>query len=56
MKGTAIGFFQFVTGLVNIGGGIVAGLFWNLSPQSMFIYISIVAFLSIILLAFVREK
>lgn len=56
MKGTAIGFFQFVTGLVNIGGGIVAGLFWNLSPQSMFIYISIVAFISTILLAFVREK
>ncbi len=56
MKGTAIGFFQFVIGLVTIGGGIIAGIFWNISPQMMFIYISLISFISIILLAFVKEK
>lgn len=56
MKGTAIGFFQFTTGLVNIGGGIIAGIFWNISPQAMFTYLSIISFLSIILLVFVKEK
>jgi hypothetical protein len=42
--------------LVNIAGGIVAGIFWNISPGTMFGYLAIISFFSIIFLAFVREK
>jgi len=55
-KGTAIGFYYFVVGLVNILAGLIAGLLWDISPQTMFIYISCIAILAIILLAFVKEK
>lgn len=56
MKGTALGFFYFVIGLVNILGGIIAGLLWDINYQTMFVYLSVVALASIILLMFVREK
>lgn len=55
MKGTALGFYQFVVGLASIIGGIIAGLLWDISYQTMFTYISITAILSIILLTFVKE-
>ena len=55
MKGTALGFYQFVIGMVSIVGGIVAGLLWDVSYQAMFTYMSVVAIISIVLLMFVRE-
>jgi MFS family permease len=56
MKGTALGSYYAITGLVNIPAGLIAGLLWDLSPATMFSYISAVAFVSIVLLGFVREK
>ncbi len=56
MKGTALGFFYFVIGVVNIPAGIIAGLLWDINYQTMFIYLSAVAFISIVLLMFVKEK
>ena len=56
MKGTSLGFFYFVTGLVNIPAGIIAGTLWDFSPKTMFIYLSCLAFISLILLIFVKEK
>ena len=56
MKGTAMGFFYFATGLINILGGIVAGILFDISYQTMFVYLSIISLISIILLSFVREK
>ncbi|MEK6844626.1 MAG: MFS transporter [Nanoarchaeota archaeon] len=56
MKGTAMGFFHFIIGLVNILAGIIAGLLWDINYQTMFVYLSIAALASIILLMFVREK
>lgn len=56
MKGTAMGVYYFAIGLVNIAGGIIAGLLWDISPQVMFIYITIVAIIAILLLGFVKEK
>lgn len=56
MKGTSLGFFYFVTGLVNIPAGIIAGALWDFSPKTMFIYLSCLAFVSLVLLIFVREK
>ncbi len=55
-KGTAIGFYYFVVGIVNIFAGLLAGLLWDISPKIMFMYISIVALIATILLAFVKEK
>ncbi len=56
MKGTALGFYQMIVGLVSIPAGIIAGFLWDLSYSIMFGYISIIALISIILLSFVKEK
>jgi MFS family permease len=56
MKGTALGFYQAIVGVSSILGGIIAGLLWDISYQTMFAYISIVSLLSIILLIFVKES
>jgi MFS family permease len=56
MKGTALGFYSSVTGVVNIVGGLIAGILWDIDYVLMFAFISLVAFISIILLMFVKEK
>ncbi|MEK6818451.1 MAG: MFS transporter [Nanoarchaeota archaeon] len=53
-KGTAIGFYNMVVGLVNIPAGIIAGIFWNMGSGVMFVYLSVVALVSLILLLFVK--
>ncbi|MCW8966461.1 MAG: MFS transporter [Candidatus Pacearchaeota archaeon] len=55
IRGTAMGTYYFVIGLVNIPAGIIAGFLWNISYHIMFIYISAIALLSVILLFFVKE-
>ncbi len=55
MKGTAMGLFHSVIGIVNIPAGIIAGILWDINPQSMFLYISGVALVATILLLFVKE-
>jgi len=55
MKGTSMGFFHSITGIVNIPAGIIAGLLWDISSKVMFIYIAAVAFLAVILLCTVKE-
>jgi MFS family permease len=56
MKGTALGFYGSVTGVVNILGGLIAGILWDINYVLMFVFISVVAFFSIVLLGFVKEK
>lgn len=56
MKGTAMGTFHAAIGLVNIPAGIIAGILWDISYKTMFVYLSAVSFVSIILLLFVKEK
>lgn len=56
MKGTALGYFYTITGLVAIPGGLIAGFLWNKNPDLMFSYISVIAFIALILLTFVKEK
>jgi len=55
MKGTSMGFFHSVIGIVNIPAGIIAGLLWDVNPTIMFIYLTAVAFISVILLCFLKE-
>ncbi len=56
MKATAMGVYYFVTGLVNILAGLIAGILWDISPETMFIYIFCVALIATILLGFVKEN
>jgi MFS family permease len=56
MKGTSHGFYNFIIGIVSIIGGSIAGILWDINYKVMFTYISVIAFLSIIFLLFVREK
>lgn len=56
MKGTALGFYGFVVGLVNVLGGLIAGILWDVNYSTMFIYLAIVSLFSIIFLAFAKEK
>jgi MFS family permease len=55
-KGTAMGLYYFVTGLVSIAAGLIAGILWDISPQTMFTYIAAVTVLAIVLLGFVKEN
>ncbi|MEK6898078.1 MAG: MFS transporter [Nanoarchaeota archaeon] len=54
MKGTALGFFYTAMGLVSIPGGLVAGILWDINHKLMFEYLSVVAFVAVILLCFVK--
>jgi len=56
MKGTALGFYGFITGIVNIFAGLIAGFLWDISYSTMFIYTSVIAFVSIFLIMFVKKR
>jgi MFS family permease len=56
MKATAFGFFSSVIGIVNIFGGLIAGILWDISYSTMFTYLAVVSLVSIFFLFFVREK
>jgi MFS family permease len=55
-RATAFGIYGFIIGIVNIFGGLIAGIFWDISPITMFAYISVIALISAILLMFVKER
>ncbi len=56
MKGTALGFYHGIIGLVNIPAGLIAGILWDIHYSIMFWYVSVVALISIIFLLFVKEE
>lgn len=56
MKGTSLGFYSSVIGIVNIFGGLIAGILWDISYTTMFVYVSAVALVSVFLLMFVRKS
>jgi len=56
LKGTAFGAYYFFTGILAIAGGLIAGFLWNIDYSLMFVFTSAIAFVSIILLLFVKEK
>lgn len=55
-KGTAMGLYYFATGLVSIAAGLIAGILWDISPETMFTYIAATTIIAIILLYFVKEN
>lgn len=56
MKGTAMGFYGSIIGVVTIFGGVIAGILWDISYNTMFTYISAIALISIVLMGFVKNK
>ncbi len=56
MRGTALGFYGSIVGIVNILGGLIAGILWDISYETMFAYTSVIAFISILLIMFVRKS
>jgi len=54
-KGTALGFYYMVIGLVSIPAGFIGGLLWDVSQKLMFEYLAVVALVSIVLLMFVKK-
>jgi MFS family permease len=56
MKGTALGFYSSIVGVVNILAGLIAGILWDISYSTMFIYTTAIALISIVLLTFVKKK
>src|SRR3989339_98214 len=55
-KGTSLGIYYMVNGLVSIPAGIIAGFFWNISVHAMFIYLGFMSVSAIIFLIFTKEK
>jgi len=56
MKGTAFGFYYFLTGVVTIPAGIIAGALWNIGYSLMFYYLAGISLIAMILLNFVQEE
>jgi len=56
MKGTAIGFYNTIIGITTIVAGIIAGLLWDISYQTMFTYLIVITIISVILMLGVKEK
>ncbi|MEK6879646.1 MAG: MFS transporter [Nanoarchaeota archaeon] len=55
MKGTSLGLYHTVVGLVTIPAGLIAGLLYDFSYFVMFAYTAVIALIALILLIFVRE-
>lgn len=47
LKGTSLGFYHFSRGIAMIMGGLIAGLIWDISSSSMFIYLAIIGFIAL---------
>ncbi len=56
MRGTAFGFYHFVTGIVAIPAGLIAGYVWETGHGLMFGYLALMALIAMILLTFVKEN
>jgi predicted MFS family arabinose efflux permease len=56
MKGTSLGLYGSVIGIVNILGGLIAGILWDMSYTTMFIYTTAIALISVLLMMFVIKR
>ncbi|RLG35390.1 MFS transporter [Methanosarcinales archaeon] len=57
LKATALGAFHTSIGLVALPGGLIAGLLWDvISPEATFVYAVILTVISVLLVAFVKER
>ena len=56
LKATALGTFHTAIGLVALPGGFIAGLLWdNISPETTFLYGSLLSLISVVLFTSVKQ-
>lgn len=53
-RATAIGMYNFVTGLIYLPASAIAGLLWVINPIYAFIFAAIIAFIAMIVFIFLR--
>jgi MFS family permease len=53
-RATAIGMYNFVTGLVYLPASVIAGILWVMNPAYAFIFATIVAFIALLVFIFLR--
>lgn len=54
-KGTIFGIYHFCIGISSIVGGTIAGIIWDISPTTMFVYLSVISVIAFILLFLFKE-
>ncbi|MFA5778368.1 MAG: MFS transporter [Candidatus Paceibacterota bacterium] len=55
-RATAIGMYNFVTGLIYLPASVIAGAFWILSPAYTFIFAAVTAFVAMSIFIFLQNK
>jgi MFS family permease len=55
-RGTAIGLYNFVTGLVYLPASIIAGLLWAINPSYSFAFAALVSVMALVLFYTFRKK
>lgn len=53
-RATAIGTYNFVTGLIYLPASVIAGLLWVFNPSYAFIFAAIVAFIAMLFFIFIK--
>jgi hypothetical protein len=51
-----MGYYYFITGIVTIPAGLIAGILWDVSPATMFAYTTGIAVMALALLNFVKSR
>jgi len=54
-KGTVFGIYHFCIGISSIVGGTIAGIMWDISPTTMFVYLSVISLIALVLLFLFKE-
>jgi len=55
-RGTAIGLYNFATGLVYLPASIIAGLLWTINPSYSFAFAALISVLALVLFYTIRKK
>jgi len=53
-RATAIGTYNFVTGLIYLPASAIAGLLWVFNPSYAFIFAAIIAFIAMLFFVFIK--
>lgn len=56
MKGTAMGAYHGLRGIVSIAAGLIAGIIWNISHEYMFYYLAFIGIIAMFFLYILKEK
>lgn len=55
-KGTALGFYNFITGLIYLPASLVAGYLWTINPNFAFVFAALISLTALAVFVFIRRK